>query len=309
MDKRLPNILHALKPNSRSILFVDDLPIEQALALHQNDVDEESYVVEGRIFELFDVLCVYNKAAQRAIGDRYSISDEKFVEIGMRDYGVSPKRSQVTHKPFPRKWTLMYIGSGDKMYAGEWPMNLPRSENVGYEFIGSGWEWISELNRPDFVWKPSMEQQELCDYLAANADFGVVAYSDQINEYSKYICPSKFATYLSSGIPVIAASQCEYVAQLVTKYGIGLSLASFNDMSTRLGELTEPKDLDMRRRAAQLAEAVHAGYFYNRGYRGYADASLAVGSKTSLGSRSLIRIFSMSVTAWQIVLTKSAPSD
>jgi hypothetical protein len=262
VDRRLLDFLGMWKPNPRAILFVEDLPIKQALALNDPhlDVDEGSYEIEEKIFRLFDVLCVYNETIRDAISQEYGIARENFVQIEL------PFRHTPTPMPRPQSsqphvWKLVCVGNGKKSYSGEWALGLQKSDDVSYEFIGPNWEWISDINRRDLTYRVNMESQDLCDYLSEHAHFGIVAYSDKINEYSKYTVPSKFTTYLSLGLPVLVSSRCESVSHLVRKYGLGLSMNSFDDIPTILQGLGSEYEA-MRRRCAVLAEKVRSGYFF-----------------------------------------------
>jgi hypothetical protein len=257
----------------RSILVVDDLPIDQALALDKREaIDTRSYEIEARIFQLFDILCVYSEAMKRTISERYNISSDKFVEIELRDYGIAPSPPQLSESNSPPlRWKLVCAGNGAKVYSGEWAKRLPQSDTVSYEFIGVNWEWISEIGRHDLVHKGVMSQQELCNYISRYAHFGIVAYSDKVSKYSNYVIPSKFPAYVSAGLPVLVSSECEHLAFLANKYGIGFALDSFDDMPALLQNLTEFDYRNVRRRCLQLAEKLRSGYFFKRAIVGAMD--------------------------------------
>jgi hypothetical protein len=264
LDVRLLDFLNELKRRRRSILFLDDLPICQTLALGKRErIDERSYEIEEKIFRLFDILCVYNEAAKRAISERYGIPLDKFVEIGLRDYGVRPSQLRPI-KSLPNKWNLVCVGNGERVYSGEWASNLPPCSTISYEFLGVNWDWISQVGRHDLTHGGVMSPQELSDHISKHAHFGIVAYSRKINSYSRYTCPSKLATYLSTGLPILVHSECEYVAALVRRYEIGISLASFKDLPGMIQNLTECDYQNMRRNCAQLAEKITSGYYFKR---------------------------------------------
>lgn len=264
IDMQFLDFLHLWRQKTRAILFVDDLPIEQALAKNkQRSIDKRSYEIEEKIFRLFDVLCVYTQAAKKAISERYDVPTDKFVDVELRDYGVVPSQQQ-PRMPFDRLWKVIYAGEGERAYSGEWAKNLPQSDKVAYEFIGANWEWISETGRDDLSPKGAMSQRGLCDYVSKYAHFGIVAYSDKINEYSKYICPSKFSAYLAAGVPIIASSRCESVATLVKKYQIGISLNSFDQLPGLLRDLSLSDYEKMRKRCSRLARLVSNGFFFKR---------------------------------------------
>ena len=264
-DKLLLDIVRRRKTESRTDLFVDDLPIEQAYAQDEGGrVDDESYELEAKVFELFDILCVYNKHSRRWIRERYGVADENFVEIEFRDNWIPEAITPPQGAPQVGLWKLVYVGSGAKAYAGTWPLELKLSTDVSYEFIGDDWDWLGDSHRNDQVLKPTMDQKNLSNYLPSHFHFGIVAYSEKINAYSKYICPSKFASYLASGLPVLVASDCESVAELVDRYGIGFSLHSLRDIPDKLRGLSESDYARMRVHCSSFAERIRTGYYFKR---------------------------------------------
>lgn len=261
-DGFLFRLLNKLKRKNKRILFIYDLPIDQALPQGDSQFyDSKSYELERRILRCFDILCVFNDNMREIIRDRYNLADEKFVEFECSDYGIRPKRERhrSTHK---RGWSVFYIGQGDKGYAGEWMIRLRKVDYVRYEFLGLNWDWIGQLKRDDLIWHGLYTQQELCDYMRANADLGIIAYADVMSEYSKCICPSKFGAYVTAGVPILVKADCPYVASLVKKYGIGLPFHSFDQIPAITKALSESHYEKMRKACQRLSDRLSNGYYF-----------------------------------------------
>lgn len=265
-DNLLFRLLGKLKRKNKRILFLYDLPIEQGLRERGDQFyDSTSYELERRIVRCFDVLCVFNRDAREIIRDRYDLADEKFVEFECPDYGIRPRKEGfekgIAEK---RRWNVFYIGSGEKRYAGEWMRRLRKVDYVRYEFLGSNWEWIGELKRDDFTWRFLDTQQEVCDYMHANADFGIIAYAEGMSDYYKYTCPSKFGAYVTAGVPILVQADCPYVASLVERYGVGLPFHSFDEIPALTRALSEPHYEKMRNACQRLSDRLSSGYYFKR---------------------------------------------
>ncbi|MFQ5885467.1 MAG: hypothetical protein ACE5IO_10260, partial [Thermoplasmata archaeon] len=220
--------------------------------------------VEEILMKSFDVLCVFNEQMKKAIIGRYDISDKKFVEFEILDYGVvfSPSKGKECETS---RWTIVYAGGLDKKYLGEWVKDLPRSEAMRYEFIGTNGDWLSEINRGDFIYRGFMNPENLLNHISRNAHFGIIGMaSDAWREYCNYGTTSKFSAYLSAGLPLVVSSEYVYISSLVKKYGIGLLFDSLNDISARVQDLSASDYERMRNRCLRLGERIRTGRFFKR---------------------------------------------
>ena len=264
IDKAFLGLLRRSKRQVRTILFVIDLPIEQAIVTGDGrNCDTESYEIESRILRCFDILCVYNAAMREIIRSRYDLGLEKFVEFEYFDYGIQP-HSQHETSVCKRGWKVFYTGYWDKYYTGDWVSRLKPADNVAYHFVGSNWDWLSGEKRADFSWHSHMTQQELCDYLYSNADFGIIAYAERLSSYLDYACPSKFGAYVTAGVPILVSANCKYVASLVEKYSVGLSFDSVEQIPDILDHLSDTDYARLRERCQMLAKKLTQGYFFKR---------------------------------------------
>jgi hypothetical protein len=263
-DNILTQLLYKLKRKTKTILFVFDLPIDQGRLTGAGEFfDSKSYELECRAFHCFDILCVFNRGMAERIRERCNIAAERFVEFECLVYGVRPSTYE-DRKPPKGKWTLFYAGNGDRLYVGEWMNHLKRTDNVSYHFVGPNWDWLSGANRDDVTLHSQMAQQELCDYLHSNADFGIITYAEPFSSYAEYGCPSKFGAYVTAGVPILVNANCKYVASIVEKYDVGLSFDSFEQIPDILGRLSDSDYARLRERCQMLAEKLVHGYFLKR---------------------------------------------
>lgn len=211
-DEALFGLLGRVRKRSRGILFVDDLPLDQALARGRASmVDSRSFALEEKILKCFDVLCVLNDRTCEIIARRYGIPKDRFVVHEIYDYGTtpnSPKRKRSSGDPFK----IVTAGNGERGYSGDWITHVGPSDNITYEFIGPNWDWLSGLRRSDITQKVFKSTQELSDYMHSQADFGIIAYSDNMSRYFQHSFPAKFGAYVTAGVPILVLSNCTYVA-------------------------------------------------------------------------------------------------
>ena len=263
-DELLYALLRRLKGNTRTILFLYDLPIEQAVAMGRFHLcDEKSYQLEHRILQCFDILCVFNRRTRTVISERYGIPSERFVEFELPDYGIAPSFRE-RRKIWEGKWRVMIAGNGERRYAGEWINQLEHVDNIRYEFLGPNWDWLSKTGRSDVTYRFLKSRQNLCDYMHVNADFGIIAYSESMSRYFEYACPSKFGAYVAAGLPILVSSDCTYPAHLAKKHGIGLVFYSYKQLPEMIGRLSESEYDIMRDRCLRLADKICNGFYLKR---------------------------------------------
>lgn len=129
LEKKL---IKRLNRNKYSILYIEDLPIEQSFA-SGSSIDKMAYKIEERIFKSFDVLLVYNENEKKQIQANYGIDDKKFVEFEIVDYGVDyqPMNKKSISKPI----RIVYSGPLGQTQS-KWIQRLPYYEDILYEFSG-----------------------------------------------------------------------------------------------------------------------------------------------------------------------------
>ena len=270
LDRNVVRFLRRLRPERPSaILFIVDLPIEQAYAASGTSklVDGEANTVEREFFENFDVLCVFNDAMKRAIMHRHKILAEKFVEFEILDHATTfvPPQEPRRRPPPNGRWKIAYAGNYSKKYVGDWIESLPECGAIQYEMFGLGWEWLSALNRSDISNNGFLRDEGLLRHLSRNSDFGIInPPSDAWASYYNYGTTSKMGTYLAAGLPILVSSKCEYISSLVAKYKVGISFDKLDEIPWLVSSLSRSDYELMRESCLVLGEKVRSGYFFKR---------------------------------------------
>ena len=246
---------------TRSILYVVDLPLEQAAA-QKIKIPATAHTLESKVFDSFDIICVYNEKMKNTIVRKHGISENRFVKFEIIDYGV--RFNPPINKAFDQKSvTIVHTGNLSKSYAGEWMNNLPQMDNIHYEILGTNGEWLSRIGRTDVAYKgfiPSFE--ELAGYLSESAQFGLVRASDGLKDYYEYTSTSKLSGYLAAGLPVIVTSDYVYLTNLVRKYGCGIVLDSLDEIPNAIENMSQKEYDEIRTRSLALGGKIRRGYFF-----------------------------------------------
>lgn len=261
---QVARMLQKFGGNTKAILMVQDLPIEQAFSHKKNALfTRAAYDLESTIFQAFDVLCVFNSLMKKKIVDLYHISREKFIEFEMLDYAVHFTPPSSKHLKSIRR--IVYTGNLGENYVGKWIEELPQVKGLSFEFIGFGAKWISRLQRPDVRYGgfiPSYEK--LAEHMSQNADFAILAVSDDQKRYYEYTATSKFSADMVAGLPVIVPASHSYVASLVNKYDIGLVVDNLTEIPERILWMPASEYERLRGNCLRLAEKLRNGFFFRR---------------------------------------------
>lgn len=99
------------------------------------------------------------------------------------------------------------------------------------------------------------------------ADFGLVwdgnsldTCSGAFGEYLRWNSPHKASFYLRAGLPLIVWKEAA-IAPLIEQLGVGISIASLEDLDSTLANIPEEKILDMKKKAKDMAKKLNEGYF------------------------------------------------
>lgn len=259
-DRHLIRIARRTRSKRGTILYVYDLPIEQAAnAGRERMIDKETYRTERDIFRSFDVLCVYNYRAKQLISQRYGIPLENFVEFEILDHATTFIPPACLKKP-SESWKIAWVGD-----SGRWVNELPRAQEVRYLLIGRNWNWVEGLHRPDFFNAGFIIGTPLLQYLSSNAHFGIIyPYSKGRERYYDYVSGSNIGTYSVAGLPILVSSKCGEVPSLSSKYGIGLTFDKLDDIPSLVKQVSHSDYEKMRIRSLEFGEKVRSGYFFKR---------------------------------------------
>jgi hypothetical protein len=261
LDALVFGLLRRKPRKTHSILYVDDLPIEQNLAA-KYEVDKKAYRLERRILRAFDVLCVFNDAVKDILSQRYDIDHSHFVLFHVQDYRVSydPPRKR---EPPEHRWTIVYAGNCSSRRLGRWHERLPPSSTIRYEFVGPYCDWTS--HRRDVVYRGVFDTiNTLAEYMANQCHFGILAGSKAYMDYYKFTSTSKLGSYLTSGLPILVRSDYKYIASLVNEYGLGFVFDSSDELPVLLEKLTWADYDDVRQRCLEFGRKMRNGEFFKR---------------------------------------------
>lgn len=271
-ERYLLRLSRRLRSRPGTILYIVDLPIEQALASGTKlGIDKEAYNVEKDVFESFDVLCVFNESMGQSVSRRYGVPADKFVEYEIQDHATNFVPPRDGKKRFD-KWTIAYAGNYSEGYVGRWVRELPQTQAIRYVFRGRNWNWVSELGRSDIFAQGFLTDAPLLEDLSRNAHFGIInAPSEEWVRYYNYTSTSKFGTYSAAGLPILVSSKCRYIASLVSKYGVGLTFNGLDDIPSLVTQISQSNYEEMKIRSLDLGEKVRTGYFFKRAMRSAMD--------------------------------------
>lgn len=257
------SLINKMNKNRFSILYIVDLPIEQRLATTGDTyaMDRKAYEIERKIFESFDMLCVFNEYMKRAIQQKYKIQSNKFIEFEILDYGVKFNPAKTEDLP-EYKYKVVYGGS-DKDYISSWMKDVPKVKNIEYEFFGSNGGWINDFGRQDIIYKEFLPTIDFVKYISTNAHFGIIARNFK-NNYYNFTSTSKFSAYLVAGLPILVPSQYTYISSLVKKYEVGFCFSSFTEIPQIIDDLTQPRYNKIRSNCLKLGEKIQNGYFFKK---------------------------------------------
>lgn len=257
------NLINKMNKNRFSILYIVDLPIEQRLATTGDTyaMDRKAYEIERKIFESFDMLCVFNEYMKRAIQQKYKIQSNKFIEFAILDYGVEYK--PIKEKELSEPIKLVYPGGGIDQKSGKWIEILPYFKNIVYEFSGLNGEWINNLGRDNITYRRLIPKESFFDFLSQK-DFGIIYREFFDINYYQFTSTSKFSAYMIAGLPVLCHSKFSYISGLLNKYKVGFPFNSFNEIPRIVNKLTESEYNRVRNNCLKLGEKLQNGYFFKK---------------------------------------------
>jgi hypothetical protein len=251
--------------NSKSLLYVVDLPIDQlsSRALDVGALDEKAEDIERLVMNQFDMVCVFNDQMKNAVVERCHIPDERFVLFEVLDYGSKIVPPEQKGLPDTRK-VVSAGSSASRDTVGAWVQQLPSRPNVQWELFGRDGEWTHELGRKDIVPKGFVSQDELARYIGESGHFGIIdANADpRSDKYHNYGSTSKFSAYMAAGVPIFVTDRYAYICELVNKYHVGFQFKTQEEVADIASRMTNAEYQSLRRNALELGKKVREGYFF-----------------------------------------------
>lgn len=256
-------LINHLSRNMHSILYVVDLPIERSMIEHK--LSDEEYKraceIEERVFRSFRVLLVFNENMKRKIQEKYGFDDDKFLLFEVLDYSaeISPRGFFQFYKPL----RIAFLASVLDRRMFSWIKEIPLSKDMIYSFFGIDGEWINNLGREDIKYEGFIPPEKIPSFLD-KYHFGMINYESSIEKYLQYGSTSKFSAYIAAGLPVLCSSKLSYLSSLISKYDIGFSFDSLDDIPDLLLKMDKKLYITIKENCVKLGEKVRQGYFLKR---------------------------------------------
>jgi len=251
-----------------SIFYVTDLPIDQSIAANASEiVNRASYRLEKRLFKAVDKICVFNQNVVDVVSERYQLPREKFITFEILDYGIKIQNENNNKSLKTSPITIAQpVGYLQKKYMSNPISSLPQAENIVYNFLGPGGDWINDLNRSDINYLGVKPQKEIVEYLSSNIHFGLIMRdltNEKFNAYHNMTSTSKLGAFMVSGVPILVPAVYEYISSLVTKYQIGLVFNDVSEIPNLVKDCIETgKYSQMKKNCFDLGLKVSNGYFF-----------------------------------------------
>jgi len=256
-------LINNICKNNLSILYIIDLPIEQALASSKlGMIDEKCYQLEQIILESFDYLLVFNEKMKQNIQEKYSIEDDRFIQFEILDYSIDyiPDNKKTCFQPI----RIVYAGSLSKN-SSEWIHNFPHDSEIVLDLCGPGGNWMHRL-KPNVFYKGLMPQSSFYDFLSKH-HFGLIYRDFSDTNYYEYTSTSKFSAYMVAGLPILCPSKFVYLSQLTEKYKVGLVFNEFKDIPFLMKKITKENYNGIRTNCLSLGKKIKTGYFFKKAIR------------------------------------------
>ena len=214
-----------------------------------------------------DLLIVHNKRMQaRLIKERVAKSISVTRPIVLFDYLVDEACQQVTRHKLSQP--IVIAGNLMREKAG-YVYELPST--VRFRLYGPNFDVVEMPNNVEYA--GSFTPDELPRLLEGS--FGLVWDGDSIEtcsgpygSYLRYNNPHKISLYIAAGMPVIVWEESA-MAQLVKDSGIGLTIASLEDLNEVLSNVTNQTYETMRVAVSELQKHVLAGDYLRNALKGW----------------------------------------
>lgn len=264
VDRSLIPILKKMRKQTKSILYVVDFPLEQIFTPEDEElVDNTGIQLERTLFSEFDILIVFNKYMKDRIIEKYGVPADRIVEFEVLDYSVDFE-PQATRE-LKKVRTIAYTGGSNRQdFVLTWFKDIPRSPSLKWEFFGTDGEWVSSYGRDDMMSHGFQTAEQMAGLLGSRADFGIICnkVDEKIDQYHNYGSTSKFAAYITAGVPLLVPSRYAYISELVRKHDVGWVFNSPQEIPTIVEKITPAEYIHVRNHVLELGMRLKSGYFF-----------------------------------------------
>ncbi|MDO4619777.1 MAG: hypothetical protein Q4B09_04050 [Lachnospiraceae bacterium] len=219
---------------------------------------------DRELLQEFDAVICHNQKMHTYL-TKTGLDEKKLVDLQIFDYLGSAVRKERKRSSVPSIAIAGNLAPGKCGYIYQ----LGTAEgNRGLQINLYGKHFDEKLAGPGVQWHGSFEPEELASVM--EGDFGLVwdgpstdGCQGNTGAYLRYNNPHKTSLYLSAGMPVIVWKEAA-IADFVLSRGAGLALDRIDDLTAVLGSVTDEEYSSMCAAAANIAEELHDGFYFNR---------------------------------------------
>ena len=245
------------------VLLVHDLDTLRLALRQEASLGERTRIQreEATAFSYATATIVHNRHMAKAIHEALGYPMERMVSLELFDYlapGFAPDERQM-----PERDTVVVAGNLTAQKAG-YLYELP--DDVRFDLFGLGLE--EGRVGANVAYHGSFEADALPAQLGGR--YGLVwdgpsaaTCTDAYGEYLRINNPHKTSLYLASGLPVVVWDQAA-IADVVRERGVGVCVASLDELAERLAAVSESEYRQMRERACHVGTELRDGAFTKR---------------------------------------------
>ncbi len=188
--------------------------------------------------------------------------------LGLFDYRSSSFNEHTIESKANSTIQVVYAGALS-MRKNAFLVELTKSLNTWHlTIVGNKDGLVGLQDNPHISYRGFLPSEEFIAHI--DADFGLVwdgdstaTCSGSYGEYLRWNSPHKVSFNLRAGLPVIVWQESA-VAPLIEKEGVGIAVASLDELDKVLAHLSQEDLTKMKYNAAQMAEKLNEGYFIKK---------------------------------------------
>lgn len=242
-----------------TVLLVHDIESARTARTLSNLSPRKNFKLaqEKAILESASCLIIHNLFMEKYLANRYGISSEKMVDLGIFDYLCDPP-VDFTQKTAAKNAPIVIAGNLSPEKAG-YIYDLPAG--VDFSLYGLNAD-ISRLPA-NACWRGSFSPNEGPSTL--DGSFGLVwdgpsadTCSGAYGEYLRINNPHKTSLYLAAGMPVIIWDQAA-LAPFILENGVGIAVSSLDEIPGAIASLTDEAYDTLVKNARTCADDIASG--------------------------------------------------
>jgi len=239
-------------------LFGKRSDLKVILIIHDIDFLRTNKIIDTEIglINRADLVIVHNSSMEKAFIE-FGFNKDKLINLQIFDYlhnsgDINPRE----------KNKIIVAGNLEKKKCGYVYKLKDLKSSLHFSLYGINY---SDTESENTTYHGSFSPEELPSRLEGG--FGLVWDGDNLEtcsgdfgNYLKFNNPHKVSLYLASGIPVILWEQSA-LAEFVKAHGVGITVASLNDLESAISGISEEEYLKMLQNTKALKEKLTSGFF------------------------------------------------